>query len=61
MQTEREIFYRAIQRINKMRAERGEPSVRYVIELDGKKIISKSNNSSGWDLVWERIRKLIGH
>ena len=61
MQTEREIFYRAIQRINKMRAERGEPSGRYVIELDGKKIISKSNNSSGWDLVWERIRKLIGH
>lgn len=51
MQTEREIFYRAIQRINKMRAERGEPSARYVIELDGKKIISKSNNSSGRELL----------
>ena len=57
MQTEREIFYRAIQRINKMRAERGEPSARYVIELDGKKIISKYNNSSGWDLLHSPERR----
>ena len=59
MQTEREIFHQAIRRINKRRAERGEPSARYVIELDGRKIISQSNNSSGWDLLQCPVRPMI--
>lgn len=51
MGTEREIFQKAIRRINRKRNERGEPPVRYIIELDGKVIKSKSKYSNGLELL----------